>query len=332
MAAFVSPRVWLLMAVAAASTACGASTRSLTADPQDYGLYRRTRTAETAEARLTASAAYLDSMPEGRWKRDVESWFSKAEPAYYAWASRTPAGLRRYLNALPHGPHARAAAERIAELALAARLDEQRDERVLEEALSVEEKLADADTMRRAVVSAVTSWTRRFSEIRTWGDRTSALDSELIFHFRLEEPEGRCVGNRCVKSLGLHYAIPDGGRLAARKALIDVEIDLEDGGVAKARLAGPELWSRLSEASEVRAVKANDAQARAEAIARSVQIVEGALPPALARVECRREAVAPVVSLHECEGVRVTMRAATTPELDDELVIEPVLAPRAKPP
>lgn len=303
-------------------SACAAS-HTLTADPGDYALYRRTRTAETAEARLTASAEYLEKMPEGRWRAEVKRWFERAEPRYFAWAERSTPRLERYLGVLPRGPHASAARERIAELDLGARIKRQRDESVLEEALAVEGKLADAAAMRRALVTAVTDWTRRLSTIESWGQPTSELDHELLFRYRMQEPAARCADERCSKLLELPFAIPDGGKLRARKALMEIELGLYRGTVVRARLAGPELWSRLSEASELRPVRPDDAQARAEAIARSVQIVEGALPASLGRVECRREPVSPVVLLAEC-GVRVTMRAGTTAELDDELVIEPI--------
>jgi len=306
---------------------CGASTRSLTADPVDYELYRRTRTAQTAERRLSASFAYLEQMPEGRWRPEVDAWFARAERAYFEWAKQRRSRLQRYLDTLPRGPHATLAAERIAELELSVRLQKRRDARILEEALGVEEKLADAEALRRAVVGNFADWTRRLAGIKTWGQPTSELGSELIFHYRMEDPRARCADERCNKSLQLPFAIPDSGRLATRKALLDVELTLFRGGVVKARLAGPELFNRVSEASEVRPVRPDDAQGRAEAIARAVQIVEGALPPELSSVACRREAVSPVVLARECDGLRVTMVAATSADVDDELVIEPLPAP-----
>lgn len=306
-----------------------AATQSLTAEPVDYELYRRTRTAETSEARLTASFEYLERVPDGRWRKEVEGWFQKAEPLYYQRAEKSVAGLEAYLATLPRGPHERSAAERIAELKLAGRIERARDAELLEEALGVEQKLADADDMRRTVVREISDWSRELANIPSFGMPTSELPHETIHHYRVVEPVARCADERCLKTVSLPYAIPDGKSLAARKALFDVELTLHRGNVVRARLGGPELWNRLYEATDRAPVRGGDAQARTEAIARAVQVVESALGSSFAGSPCHRDAVSPEILARECRGVRVRMIAAPTPESDDELVVEPV--PRAMP-
>ncbi|MCL4756302.1 MAG: hypothetical protein KJ015_39500 [Myxococcales bacterium] len=302
---------------------CGAATQGLTADPVDYELYRRTRTAKSSEARLSSSHEYLEKVPDGRWSQEVKSWFERAEPLYYARSARSVAGLEAYLATLPRGPHAKQAAERIAELTQADRMARQRDAELLEEALGVEAKLGDAEDMRRQVVREVSDWATRLGSIPSFGKPTSELPHETIHHYRVLEPPARCADERCLKSVSLPYAIPDGKRLSPRKVLFDVELTLYRGNVVRARLSGPELWSRLYEATDRRPVRAGDAQARTEAISRAVQVVESALAADFAAPSCQREAVSPVILARECRGVRVRMLAAPTPESDDELVVEP---------
>jgi hypothetical protein len=313
---------WIFVA-ALASVSCGASTQSLTADTTDYELYRRTRTATTSEGRLSASFEYLEREPDGRWNAEVEAWFNRAEPLYYEASSASAPGLEAYMSALPRGPHAKLAAERLLEIRAGARMARERDSELLDEALGVEQKLADADEMRRAVVREIRDWSNRLATIPSFGMPTSELPHETIHHFRVLEPVAKCADERCSKALSFPYAIPDGKRLSPRKVVFDVELTLVRGNVASARLRGPELWSRLYECHDKRPVRPDDAQARTEAIARAVQIVESSLGPSFAAAECQREAVSPVVLERECGGVRVQMQAAATPESDDELRVEP---------
>jgi hypothetical protein len=119
------------------------------------------------------------------------------------------------------------------------------------------------------------------------------------------------------------YSVPEGKGLVSKSALFDVELTLYRGTVARARLSGPELWSRLYEATDRRPVRPGDTQARTEAIARAVQVLESALGASFAPAQCARDAVSPVIIARECQGVRVTATAAPTPESDDELVVEP---------
>ncbi|MCC6666712.1 MAG: hypothetical protein IT375_23370 [Polyangiaceae bacterium] len=315
-----------MLLLASALGGC-AATQSVTADTTDYDLYRRTRTATSSEARLRASFDYLERAPDGRWRPEVKAWFDRAEPLYWERMQTSVGGLRAYLATLPRGPHGKLAAERVLEQRAGARMDQARDRELLDDALSVEQRLADADQMRKTVVRELGEWTARLATIPSFGKPTSELPHETIHHYRVLEPVARCADERCKKTLALPYAIPDGKRLSARKALLDVELGLYRGNVVRARLAGPELWSRLYECSDRTPVRADDAQARTEAIARAVQIVESALGPRFAEASCQREAVSPWVLERECRGVRIRMQAALTPETDDEITVEPVQQP-----
>lgn len=316
-------RPWLVAMPLRLLMACSGA-QTITADPSDYELYRRTRVARTSEERLTASFAYLEKSPDGRWREEVEEWFERAEPEFFKKSQESLGKLEGYLETLPRGPHAQKVAERISELQAVVREERQRDARLSEEAAQVEGKLSDAEKMRRALVYEVADWSARLAAIRSWGQPTSELHHETIHRFRVEPPAARCADERCIKRMQMPFAIPDGGKLGPRKAILDVELGLYRGGVVLAKLGGPELWSRVAEASEVRPVHAGDAQARTEAIARAVQIVEGALGPELSAAGCVRPAVSPTVLARECRGVRITMVAAPDAESDDQLVVEPL--------
>jgi hypothetical protein len=297
---------------------------TFTAEPADYALYRKTRIAKTSEARLAASHRYLKEQPAGQWREEVKAWFDQAEPLYYQRAQRSQKELQAYLDTLPDGPHARMVSDRILELTLAERAAQRRSDTAVEEAKAITARLEDADLLRREVVQSVARWSGLLSGITTWGQPTSELGSNFIYRFRLEEPKARCDESRCTKSISLSYAVPETKKLRARKAIYDVELELYRGGVIRAKMMGPELFSRAGEASEVRAVSPADPQARAEAIARSVQIVENALDARFHDASCRKDPVSPDVLLKECAGIRIRMKAAPSVEEDDELVVEPL--------
>ncbi len=296
---------------------------SLTGSRSEYEAYRRVRVAETVETRLVESQAYLRTYPRGPNQREVRAWFNRVEPKYFAEAKTSEAGLVRYLDHLPRGPHAEDATERLAELELARAYERRRAAELTEEGRALEEKLSDADRMRGRVVSEFLGWIRRLATLPKWHVRTHELPHEFIYHYRLDEPAARCKTGHCVKQLSFPYAIPDGGRLRARRALLDVELRLEEGGVAAATIRGPELFSRIAEAESVRPIRPTDSLARAEAIATVTTLVAGALEATHPQTDCAAETVAPVVLARQCRGLRIEVRAAPTAEQDDLVVVAP---------
>ena len=211
----------------------------LLANAGDWDAYRRVRTSTSVEERLSHSQNYLAGQPKGRYRDEVKAWYDESETRYFEHARKTRSGLLEYLEILPRGPHAKAARERLAELDLARKYEKRREERLSEEAGALLEKLSDADALRKTVVREIGLWSKQLASIRSFGDRTSALPHELIYHFRLEPPEGHCASGHCKKSVGLDYAIPDSGRLRARKVVFDVVLELEQGGVSSATVTGP---------------------------------------------------------------------------------------------
>ena len=315
---------WISL-LGAVLAACSTVAPRLTSNVDDYADYRRARTATTLEQRLSASFDYLRRHQDGEWAAEVRSWFDKAEADYYRRARNSLPRLRRYLSTLPEGPHADAAAKRIVELELAVEHRRRREKMLVDYAEDIEEELALAARRRRAFVRAFSRWATHVAGIRVWGGRTSELPHELIHEWRIVVPRARCVGDRCTKAMSFPYAIPDEQRLMPRQALMDVRIDLVEGGIAEASIRGPELFSRVGEAVQLAPIDRSDPQARAEAIARAVQLVRTAIEGELPERRCAREAVGSVVLARECDGVRLTMAAAASVESEDRIEVRPVV-------
>lgn len=291
---------------------CAAGSQ-LTAERRDYWLYRETRVATSPEARLKASADYLREQPRGRYRAEVQAWFNRAEPAFYRLAHDRPSLLHAYLRALPKGPHAAAVLARLDEFAA---LNEYRArrERASESSLDdIQAALARAESGRNEVVQKLSRLVALLASIQSFGKPTSELDPQLMLEFRAASPEAACVEGQCSQAYRIDYAVPERKGLVARQADFSLELQLEAGALRRARLAGPELFSRLAEAVDKAPVMAFDVQARAEAIARAVQVIANVIEPTLPERECQRDVVAPVVFARECRGVRLSARAALEP-------------------
>jgi len=303
---------------------CAPLWQQMSAQPEDYQAYRRTRIAPTLEGRLVASWRYIRERPDGRWHGAVSAWFRGTEAQYYSRATNSIPRLETYLATLPNGPHAELAAERLVELRLTEQHVSREKERYLSEARAVQARLAGADRMRREFVAQIKAWIVRIAAIKSWGGRTHELDHELIYEFRLREPAARCSADLCTKMLSLPYAIPEQRTLGERRAVFDVQIALERGGVSAARLTGPELFSRIGEALALAPVAPSAVQARTEAIARVVQLVNGSIEPMFPGARCAADAVGTIVLARECDGVRLEVVVAAGPEDEDRIEVRPL--------
>jgi hypothetical protein len=306
---------------------CAAASR-LTAPVDDYQLYRATRLGPTLEARLTAANQYLNRMPNGVFRKQVLRWFQPEEKRYFRRAWRSLPRLRAYLAAMPDGPNAEVVAERIVELELEQQFAKNREERELSAARRIGRELDAAAAARRNFVGELSAWVAKLSAIRSFGESTAELDHELIHRFRLSEPPGRCLGDRCRKLLSFGFKVPSDKQLVEREAIAEVEFGLDaSGALASARIGGPDLFSRLDEAIELRTVTPEDAQARAEAIARAAQLVAHAVETALPAGECERQPVSPVILVRACRGIELVVIAGMTIEEDDRIEVRAVLPP-----
>ncbi|HEY6078834.1 MAG TPA: hypothetical protein VIW29_08520 [Polyangiaceae bacterium] len=314
----------LLQLVLAGSAALGcASMPTLTERPEDYHLYRAARIAPTEEERLRAAYRYLHEVKGGPHERQLRSWFETAEERYYLAAFAQLPRLYAYEQALPNGPHVVEVRGRIAALEGRAR---QRRVQLTEEdkrIAATQQRLASADASRRAFVGLFKDWTARLLRIRTFGEPTSELSDETIFAFRLSEPRGTCQGDRCRKLLQPSYEVPGERTLVERGAVLEIELLLESGLLSRARLAGPELWTRLAEALSLTALPSPTPEQRQDAVNRSALLTRALLEPILPASECEVPAQPPVVLERRCRGLHARMLAGESPAQDDVIEVEP---------
>ena len=305
----------LLLLVACASTA------RITGDFGDYRGYRQTRVATTLEAKLAASEHYLQQYPKGDYAEEVRRWFIPAEKRYFKLAWDHLPRLWAYLAAMPRGPHAEAAAERITELESVRAYADRREQRLLDRAQAFEQRLAQAAEQRRTFLRELTLLVHLLGATHTLGQPTSELDSELLLRFRVRQPPGHCEGDHCLKVLRFVYAVPEDKILVERSVDVAFEITLDHGLVQQLSLSAPELLTRVAEASRVSAVPAGNPQARAEALGQALDILSDALAEPLTVSACAAEAVSPVVLARRCRGLRVEVIAGTEAGALDRLVV-----------
>jgi hypothetical protein len=318
-------RLRLSLVSALLLAACAGPLAQITADRDDYWAYRQVKSLPSIDARLQAAQRYLRERPRGRFHGEVARWFDAREPAFFRAVGSDLAGMRRYLEALPDGPHREIAAERVAQIERTRELASSRDAAEIAGAHAVQARMASAAAGRDALIRTFADWTRDCSSITTWGGRTSELDHEFIYRFRLLAPEAHCDSWRCVKGLASDYAVPEGTTLVAREAVFDIVLRLDRGGVAAAEIAGPELFTRVGEALLMRPIAPDDITGRIEALGRVADLVGVSIETALPASRCQRAPTSPVVVERECDGLHVRMIAATEPDQDDRIIIEPVV-------
>lgn len=309
-----------------------ASTARITGDFGEYRSYREFRLAATVEARLGAAERYLREYPRGSFREEVRSWYFPAEKRYFKLARDTLPRLRAYLDAMPHGPHAEDAVERIGELESRRVFADRREQRLLGHAQEIESRLARAAEQRRGFVHEFSRLTELLAATRTFGEPTSELDPALLHRFRERPPLLHCEGDQCDKVFSFNYAVPEDKFLTERTIDVAFHIRLERGLVQELSISGPELLTRLAEAVSMRAVPPLNAQARAEALGQALEIVNGALDTPLPKARCEVEAVSPVVLERRCDGLRMLVIAGTEPGDADRLVVQREIRDRAKKP
>jgi hypothetical protein len=303
---------------------CTTLGRHATVSVDEYASYRRFRAAPTVERKLAASFDYLRENPRGAFRHEVSGWFLRAEPDYVERRWDDASSLAVFLRAVPLGAQADRVASRLVELGLTREYRAKSERAFDAKVLRLEGRLAAADAGRRALVSGVTAWARRLAAIRSWGGRTSDLDHEFIYAYRLSEPAARCTDEGCDKMLAVSYEVPEGKAQSPRQAIYDVGIRLEKGGVRGAWVTGPELFTRLGEAIRVAAVSPTDLVARAEAIGQATQAVALAVEAALPFARCGAEPVSPVVLRRVCDGVELRVISAVDAADEDRIVVEPM--------
>lgn len=315
---------WLLAFLAFLAFGCADFGRRAAISPGEYDAYRRFRVASSVPAKLASGFDYLSRYRSGTYRTEVNSWLAPAAHHSVELAWNDALRLEAFLRAVPSGREADRASSRLVELTLAADY-RARHERVFDEQVhGIEERLVKAEAGRRALVADVIAWTRRLSKIRSWGGRTSDMDDEFIYAYRLSEPAARCSDDGCAKMLSVSYSVPEGKTQSPREAIYDVRLAFERGGVSSAQITGPELFSRLGEAMGVSAISPTDFVGRAEAIGQATQLIALAVEGVLPASRCGAEAVSPVVLRRACDGVELRVVSAINPEEEDRIVVSPL--------
>jgi hypothetical protein len=323
-------RGWLLLVGLMALTlpACTEAWVRGGASLDEYGAYRRYRLAESVPTRLSASFDYLKAHPQGRWSNEVRRWFDEASEARVRAAWDDLGALKAFLTAVPAGAAARDAAERIVALELALTYEVRRAEAFDDHVRKLDRRLTEAKAGREQLIRALTTWAAHLARMRQWGHRTHELDHELIYDFRLTEPEGRCLTRqRCEKSMVFPYAIPEAKAQSERVALMDVVYALREGGLQEITVTGPELFTRVGEALFVRSISPRDLRGRMEALAQLLPLVSMAVEPYMPAERCHVDPVSPVVFHRRCEGTELLVVVATELTEEDRLIARPI--PRA---
>jgi len=314
---------WFSVALGFASSfGCAASDRML-AGRRDYTTYRAFRLATTPLERLRYGNRYLKDVPEGRFRTEVSAWFERAEPRFYRTAYDRPSLLRAYLSAMPDGPNAEPVIDRLVELEA---LREYRARQAAREEAAIERAriaLEQAQAQRESLVRELTVLIRLLADVRTFGKPVQALERDFSDWLHLQEPSARCEKDACVKTVLAPYAVPEAKQLAPREAAYQVELLFRRGLLAGVTLRGPELFSRLYEASSRQPVPAGDFAARLEALARVSAMFETLLEARFPAQRCARDVIAPLLLRRECDGTVVELRAGTEPGQDDGLSIAP---------
>ena len=291
----------------------------LASNQSEYVAYRKVRTSEQLPDRLAASHAYLAQYPDGRWSRDVATWFEHAELSYWKRSQDSEEGLAAYLQHLPKGPHAARATRSLLELRENAAKG--RTDQLEASAALSEERLSRWAQQREDAFHAFLGWIARALAIDSWGKVTSRLPHDTIFAWRIDPPRGACVGDVCVKPLQMDYRLPGTGDDLDRVLLMDVALVLDQGMLREVRLQGPALFSRLYEVGTKRAVSFDDASVRRDAVAFVVEVVGAAVEERLPPQPCSIEPTVGMVLGRCCDGWMVRVEVAESSEQDDVVLI-----------
>jgi hypothetical protein len=318
-------RLALIALVCLALSGCVVGQRLITSRG-DYRTYRTTVVGATEVERLAAGNHYLKHYPSGRYIDEVRAWFAEHDARYVARNRDRASALRDYLKRIPDGPRSTEVRARLTELEIHRSYSKRDSDREAAELARVATELGAAMRTRREFVQVFALLVSKLSRVGSFGLPISALNAELRGEFRATKAGG-CEAQRCFKQFKLGYAVPGRSEFIAREAQIELLVAAPAGRTARAELAGPELFSRVGEAVDRRAVAADSLSGRVDAVARAAQVVENALEARMPAAECEREAVAPAVLVRDCRGLRVEMRAGTEPPFRDTVVVTPSRLP-----
>jgi hypothetical protein len=325
-----APKQSLVALVLLLGTSCAVGNQ-LIAGRGEYDLYRNVHLAPTLEGRLAAGNRYLKADPEGRYASEIKAWFDPAEKAYVAAAWNSLPRLRAYAAVLPDGPSIERVKARSEELQASIGFAAKRDREEKQRLDDLDAKLERASEQRKTFLDEVSATLRAFGAVRSWDKPLAELVPEVRARFGGDKVGDACLAELCTKPVTARFAIPVGRKIVPREATYSLELVLKNGVVVEARVHGRELFSRLGEALDRRAVSFSNPQSRAEGIGRALGLVTSALGSSFSGENCERVAVSPIVLERACGGLRVVATAALSTGDDDLIVFGPE-APPVEPP
>lgn len=329
------PRAALLAAalLAAAQLGCGAGQRLLM-DAPEYGVYRRARAAATLEDRLAASQEYLTRYPEGAYAAELRAFFKKTEPAYFAGAKGSIAGLEAYLRALPRGPSAGEAAMRLRDLRALAKAE---STDLAGAAAATDASVARETERRQAVRDRLEQWLGLFLDPTVFAAPMVSTKAALIVPWSLALPWPLCertdagpdaprgpagAARLCAKLLQLDYRAMDNGAPQERQAIVEIGVWQDEAGrPIEVAIGGPELFLRLDETVTARGAVATDPEARLRGAERAVELAQRAFSERVsADAACKKTAESDVLRL-SCKGIELRVLASALDGEDDRFVL-----------
>jgi hypothetical protein len=299
----------------------GAGCQSFVASPAEYGAYRAVRVAPTLPEQLRAAWTYLARYPDGAFHADVSFWFAKVEPLYFESSADSAQGMQRYLDALPEGPHAAAAAQR--RDALIGEQKGRAGEGIAKAAAEFEQRLAVAAQSREDVVSAYSSWVARLVDFDGFGRPLQQAFGEPFASNWSADPKPACVPNVCSKVEAFSYELEVEGSPQKFVCTFDIAVRANNkkNAVFEASVHGPLLFDRIAEAQSARLILPDDDVAREAAIGRIIELTSGAVARKLDPHKCSSPAKPPAVMALQCDPIRLEIIPGATESDDDRVVI-----------
>lgn len=273
------------LALLLALTGCHGA-KPLVAPTADYGDYRAIRTAGTLDERLALTWDYLQRRPDGWYAERLRRYFERAEPVFYKVRRQNVAGLEAYLRALPDGPHADDAVNRVTAL----RIQKNR-EAVDADVLGDATARIEARKSQRAKASrALIGWVVEMLDPELWDGRDlSRAPAGFLVRYELALPKPVCgpsddgLRERCFKALERPYRVTGQGRQGERSVAFAVEAELDGGRPLVLRLRGYDAFVRSEEAAgnqvmeDVAAARKAFVQRLTEALLKAGRVCNGGL-------------------------------------------------------
>lgn len=245
----------LVLFLAAMSTTLGCNAgRVFIVSSGEYADYRRVRLAETADERMASAWRYLKDHPDGEYAGRVRRFFDKAEPAFYDVRRRSPTGLESYLAALPDGPHAEEALQRLVDARFAAASPDLDTVAAQKTSLRIRRR----NEARDEAAEELDWWLVHLLDPALWQAPFDEGPGDLVVRYRLSLPAPLCgghlafpAGQQCVKTFTRNFVVRGDDGNEERELTYEVEIELDDRWhLHRVKMVGIGLFVAVEEARQ----------------------------------------------------------------------------------